>query len=1370
MTDREIQAVYEARCFERARRLARAELARTTEGGARRTLLELLFRSCRRLGDIKGCCEAVALLEPETGHDRLWRELRLAENDLVRAAGEHYRTSEEGEAGLSVDEYMEKYRALACRRLAGAVQLATSPDLREELEHELRRLSDHLPAELDAYLKRELAALGWELPPLPEPEPESWTGPRVRFSGRLLDGAGQPAAGVRLVLQYFGAPERVDYHQVLVVPDCGGILRLARENPRVRRFETVTGAAGAFAFDGVPATGCDYLAALPPVGMGAYPVRFLALGREIDATPAEFRLEEWRPAPAKALPAVPAVRRYRGRELELVAGTVIDNPFDYRFPRQYLTLELPAPAAELLLFNAGQEEPIPFQELPGGRAGLLVELPPESTLRLGFYRRPPEFAAPGTALRATDRGAYWEIETGSAAYRIAGPAAPAGTPPILSVKGPDGVWRGKSRLVLGPGVATPAVAVRQLEAGPVELVFEVTLTFAPEQVWRYTLTFHENESYVLIREDSIRLDEVTAWEFAFPEFIGERLFLNGNAEESGVHWLVPQAEDRELARIQESVAWWLPGQVFGVGLTFDGLERHDYVGVFSLRRGEWRDEDFARIANGPGDDRRELDWPFPEMVGSTLSMLTVHSRKDGEVVMRFGGFNGQRQWGLLISDFDRCDGPYRELSLVQHKNSSPRLEHFRQWRLNEPETLARPLLLTRRDRIDLLRERILVEPFKQEFERIERESAHGGDSTGMAELLGQHPERIALLREWILYNARLRSKMVLQGRDSGDVYSPVGGRPITPMAACYDLLAPTGVFSPEEEQLIRAYFMLMGHMYMEPDFMNWHYNSRNANFEADRVDIIGNIGLIFPENPDSKAFADHGIELMRRSFEVYCTPGSGKWYENPACYYLHAASCRLNLVYHLWQQGRFDSSEIERLKDFLRWGILLLTPEAPAWYRDWCLPGDWFKVPRARLVPPVGDHAELGKRLSDFYWLLAPMYDRRDPAFADELRWAWQVTHRGENGVRSPHLLLATDNPPPADPHYPAPRLVSRRLEGFGAILRDHFDTPEEFYVLFKLGPGGYRYHRTEGGFLYFAHGRALVYDGGEAGETWRHATLSFHDTHLPLAPGHLERFVPLSRATLAQGVNPKAINPGEPVFLSDRCDHQLVAEAIARFREPNPLNHRSLLAVRDEYLIVHDDLLGLAPEIPVFWHLPVVADACRELAPRVWRFRGRFGVDLEVALPDLPLRGVELGEITHEEYGRRNPEFRMKHLQLQLDHPGVVGAVLRPLLPETEPVTVAALRNEHRQVGLEIRNSRLHDRVFINREPVTFESGSLRFSGRYALLEERGSEVYMTLFDAGSLEFDGWQLESSGAPVTARRCGAEAVLVEGEGRLQQVR
>jgi len=48
----------------------------------------------------------------------------------------------------------------------------------------------------------------------------------------------------------------------------------------------------------------------------------------------------------------------------------------------------------------------------------------------------------------------------------------------------------------------------------------------------------------------------------------------------------------------------------------------------------------------------------------------------------------------------------------------------------------------------------------------------------------------------------------------------------------------------------------MGHLYMEPDFMNWKFNSRNANFEADRVDVVGAIGLAFqgtPTRPSSSA-------------------------------------------------------------------------------------------------------------------------------------------------------------------------------------------------------------------------------------------------------------------------------------------------------------------------------------------------------------------------------------------------------------------------------------------------------------------------------------------------------------------------------------
>jgi hypothetical protein len=89
------------------------------------------------------------------------------------------------------------------------------------------------------------------------------------------------------------------------------------------------------------------------------------------------------------------------------------------------------------------------------------------------------------------------------------------------------------------------------------------------------------------------------------------------------------------------------------------------------------------------------------------------------------------------------------------------------------------------------------------------------------------------------------------------------------------LIAPTGVFCPDEERELRAMLLLIGHLFMEEDFMNWRFN--------------------------------------------------GKWYENPACYYIHAAGCRLNLAFHLWKHGILDVTAIPRPKDFLTWGPLLLT-------------------------------------------------------------------------------------------------------------------------------------------------------------------------------------------------------------------------------------------------------------------------------------------------------------------------------------------------------------------------------------------------------------------------------------------------------------
>ena len=1326
-TPEAIRRSLDDRCFEQARRLSVQALAQTTDEQSRAELRNLLFESLFRLGELEALQQLAEEFPRRTVPEQLERLLRLIDANRPHLNGDHYFGSAEARAGLSRDEYFAKYRERQTRLLAEAEQLVTAhPELRPQWER-FRQAQNRRAAAPESG------------PTLPERT--------LPVGGVLRDAAGKPLAGVKLELQTGSFPQFPDYRKITVNPHIGSPVTgpVPQSQETLRVFHTTTGPDGSFLFPEVPAVNFDYLAVLNGPD---YPIRFLALN-QFPAPDLELTLRPWRAAEPPPPWRPPETWQYGGRTLKAVGGEEIVNPFFYHFPRQLLTLPLPPGCApeRLRLFRMNDGQPLPFQ-LEGERVKCLVELPEESTLRLGFYEDSEPVAPPESPLRERVLPGVLEIETGAATFRLAGFDAPPGTPPLLALRGPDGVWRGRSRLELPPGTTPPAVAVRRLAAGPVERSYQVTLTFADRRCWVYTLTFHAGEAYCLVRERSFRPAEPSGWVLGFPEFIDQRCFLNWNAENGSRHWLTPRAEAAELARLQESVGWWFPNQVFGVGLTFDRKLSGDYVGLFSRRRGEWLDDDFAELTNGPLNGNYELDWPYPEMLGSTISMLTVNTTAAGEVQFRFDAFNGERQWGVFISDFARNDGPYRELSLIQHKNSSPRLEDFRSWHLDAPERQPRPLLLTTPEQLVRLRAAAQQEPERSRLAAYAAGTRK--DSTGLTDLIRADAGRFWQLRNRLLNNARGRSRLVLLGREYGDVYSPVGGRTIAPMAAAFDLLLPSGAFTPEEERLVRQYLVLMAHMYLEPDFMNYRYNSRNANFEADRVNLIGTIGLLFPDNPDSGLFLRHCVERMRQSLEAYCTPGSGKWYENPACYYLHAAECRLNLIYQLWRQQRFDAGSIDRLKDFLRWGILLLMPKGPADYAAWTRPGDWFQQAEVRWVPPVGDHAGVGHPLGDFYWLLAPMYEQSDPEFAALLRWAWQVTRVHRPGAPRSHLLQSCETPPPEQPDFPAPRLTSRRLEGYGGIIRDHFGTPDELYILFKLGPGGYRYHRSEGSFIYFAGGRPLVYDGGEAGETWRHATLSFYDTHQPPAAGHLERAVFLGEVRMLQGVTPAVIKPGEPVWLSDDCHHQLVAEALRRFQEPEPVNHRTLLSVGDDYLVVHDDLRLKDPAVPVYWHLPVVAEAAQVTGPGRWFFQGRFGLDLELTLAgaDFSESGVET--MPHLEYGK-TPPFTMKHLQLKLRNPGVVTAVLRPRGTGDPPLAAEPLWGDGRQVGVRLRFGEFEDLVFINRVPIHYRAGEIEFRGRYGVIRKRGAALELTLPDAGEIRCGRHRLESSGEPQQRR-------------------
>lgn len=1337
--------------FETARRYCLKELAEPGLLSAQRIELQLrLHQALRGLGELGAAQKVLNQIEAADAATRFHIALLMAEDCLAMKSDHCYRLSDEAKAGLTIDEYQER-----CQ---------------QQFEECLERAREHAHAPEE---HQRLAALTGEVP----------AGAPVQNAATPAKGMGQiecvirneegsPAGGLRVTLGLEMAHEAFD-------PRSAGENTPLDQMGWQPNFQSagvmtaVTDSAGRCRFDSVPAGRHEYIAVTKQDGAQPMLTHFLAQGIDVASGQRaryELVIRPWRSA------APEPIHHTLPETLPEIDGTCVNvmsvrNPFYYHFPRQLISMPLPTQIAHqperLRVFcDADLQHPVPHQVI-NGDVTFFAELPECSERSWGLYlaaaAQPDDQGRLNFVVEPGRQTAV--IHTGRASFRIPWGIQRSGPAPLLAVRGEDACWRGRGRFVLPAGLGISLVRSEMLDSGP--LVVSVRLSYELSNHKRYDITWtaHEGEAYLLAEENSPDI-EGAAFEFSLAEFTGGRGFLHWMPEIGNYHWSDLTAEDRELARLQESVAWWIPPQGFGYAMTAGDLNRKDYIAVYTQRRGDWIDRKFEKIAQGPGDDQRELDWPFPEMVGSTISMITAHTDRSGDCYFRFRFFDGRRFWGILASSLDRNDGPYKELSEVQHKNSSPRLQDFKEWNLDQQDSLERPSLVTRLEDLPALRAKRMSPAFQKIWSQICSGRA-SGPARGLQFAVEGDPQIAWLKKLELVGVAHVRARLTLLGRDFSDTYSPVGARPITRWVEDYDLIAGSGVFTPEEERLVRATFMLMGHLYMSPDFMNWKFNSRNANFEADRVDVVGAIGLAFQGNPDAAHFVEHAAELMEKSLNVYCTPRSGKWYENPSCYYLHAAKCRLNLAFHLASHGIQDPTEIPRLKDFLRWGVLLLTPPCPHSYdvmRDGASDAAYRSAEKVRRISPIGDHAHIGPWTPDHYALMSKLYRQRDPEFANLLLWAWQSGGSDGGYFGNLPLIFARLSSEDLEPAQ-AETLTSRRLEGFGAAFRGNFNQPNEFYLLLKQGPGGYRYHRTEGSFILFVDGKPLVYDGGEAGETWRHSTLSFGASHMPLAPGHVERFSTSDALDFVQGVHPVALTPGDPIFLSDLCEDRLVAKAYERFAEKNPADVRSILWIKDEYVVVHDDL-ALAADLLTHWHLQVVGDQHSGDAPQGYRFKGRFGTDLQVLLPDQTFTGQRVEQLPILEYHRKSQDsFSMRHLELSAVAPRSFAAVLRPLSAGKSPVAAEAIREGARIIGLEISGENLHDHLIMSREPQSLALQECQFVARYGAILRRPQRTDVLLLSAGRCAWRGLTIESSGPSVHLQCVGTRVSLkTEGSG------
>jgi hypothetical protein len=1381
-TDLIESALSDNRC-EVARRLCLKELAfHSTSNQHRNQILLQLHLAYRYLGEY---LEAEQTLNEllRSGYDNKFEvTMRRAEDAKHFTNYDFYRISEESKKGYTWDQYEEK---MSCRSRELARQAkAFAMDLvqRERLGLFLQNVGltnearEFLTAETKSATKKDSAEEFGSLAGV------------IRFPD------GKKAENIKVTLGLKSEVMTLD-----PLKDLTSDMDWRPDIKPLKSLITTTDSDGQFLFESVPAAIHDFLAVTLDAEKYEFATRFLAQSIHVEKgkkNQIELTIDEWKSAPARVISnPFPDTLKRQGVIWKRVHVEVLQNPFYYNFPRQLIKFQLPEGVAsepgEFLLLDSTQRDlPIDFQ-VAAGEVLIFSDLPILTDRIFGFYKTSGVVSVerlPNLFPKLEPDGKTAVIDTGSASFRIPYSAGSDDLPPLISVRGFENVWRGHGRFTFPQGIFIRYRKTEVVESGPLELKVRTDYELSNGTSYSWVITTHRGEATLLVDEYSPEV-EGAAFEFSLKEFQGGRGYLHWKVEGGDRHWSDLLSENRELARLQESVAWWLPGQGFAYAMSPDGSLQNDYIGVFTRKRGEWVDRKFEKLAQGPGENR-ELDWPHPEMVGSTISMITAHTTVLGDCYYRFGFFEGERHWGILLSTVERNDGPWKELSQVQHKNSSPTLQDFKGWNLDCPDLHERPFMTLKKSRIPHLRHKKNSPVFAKYWQKILNGESYYGPTSGIYFLVENDPLVAWKRKLEIIEIAKMRSKMVLLGRDFGDTYSPVGARAITPLAEDYDLIVGSGVFTQEEERIVREFFVLMGHMHMERDLMNWFYNSRNANFESDRVDVVGTVGICFRDNPDSQKFIQHTTDLMGKSLEVYCTPGSGRWYENVGCYYIHASKCRMNIAYHLYRSGLYDVTKIPRLKDFLNWGIEVLMPPTPLEYRimrDGPCGDDYSSVDKARRIPPIGDHAHVGHLVPDHYAFIAKIYRKSDPMFADRLLAAFQAGGADGGFYRNCALFIASLEEEDLKP-VPLQPLASRRLEGFGAVFRDHFDTNDEFYLLLKQGPSGYRYHRTEGSFILFFAGRPLIYEGGEAGDTWRHSTLSFYDVGMPLAPGHVERFHDFTELGFVQGVHPTAIKPGEPICLNDDCHHSLVKVAYERFAEPNPVDVRSVFVVRDEYVIVHDDLL-LDPSIPCKWHLQAVADSHTKSENGEFIFSGRFGVDLQVALPGqkfaeesvepLPIVDIKYNQNNEVEGYRflRPPRsqtslplesFATQHLMVRSETPDHYLAILRPLDGRHETIQSSPLIENGKTVGVSIRGKGIEDYHIFSRTPISLEQFGISIEGRYASVINRAGVNSYYLLSGSRIKTSDIELRSSSSAVMARITQKQAVITaEGQGKVE---
>jgi hypothetical protein len=769
----------------------------------------------------------------------------------------------------------------------------------------------------------------------------------------------------------------------------------------------------------------------------------------------------------------------------------------------------------------------------------------------------------------------------------------------------------------------------------------------------------------------------------------------------------------------------------------------DILSILPFAPGRWRNPDM--LPHEPS---------FIHQHTSTSS-LRVYSTSKPDLFVRAPLHLGRREWAIAalrnpsVVDEKTVDTPIAALS----RKLSWSLDKIKDWTLSWKTTAQYPHLFVKAGDLAGLRARIKSSPVLEAALRKESYIAVH------RYLLDGKPDDLAKAYDEVLatLNGKIRDVFAWQGGERVSINTFPWH--LQTCAAQADVVLADPALTAEQRDALLARFAFLSYVLRDDDFLP----PRKAGFGWGSANMPVNVG---------------GARAMLAAL-LSDHPRTADWIENSKKYFTYVVEqyygkdgSPYSCPHYMITEGGPVATTLLALQNTGRLGDIRTTfPALHAYGRflvDMTTPQD-VRFGQ-RLLPISGDSYWEGNPLAGQF---APLFKTDDPALASALMWTWQQSGAPLSGFTNAAFFL--------DPTIPAraPQVKSAAYPGYGAFLRNGFDTAQESYIQIRFGNFTIDHTHDDAGSLHwYARGVPLALNFAPMytpfiEDPWWYSTLSYnhheYDQPVPcpgdgkpgnpdcfytgkawydhrfepntaLAPvadqvaadssitemhGTLDAFVSTPGADYARGSAKREWFEIRPYFYKDRglpepWTPNTVFDKV-HLKQPF-LWTRHFIWVKDEnpdgpqYLIITDDLSGNHELEPAF-NFWCLADSVKAVGARQYAFSGQHGLDLDMFVLEPQQGRVQTGEWSHTQAFLKSTEEKQEFVRVYgSKNGGGFHVVLFPRKPNEPQPKVETLQ------GGKVVKISLPDQthwIVLSPQPVTIRDGKMKFTGTAGVVKK---------------------------------------------------